>query len=316
MTRRGLVFGAGGVLGFTWSVAALHAWEQETGLDARDADIRVGTSAGSILAAMLGLGVSTGTILRHQLGTSRADDRDVDWNYDVDGAGTRPPLPRPGLGSPRLLLSAMKRPGRIPPLAAISGLLPRGQARLTPLDRMLDRLADGVQAWPEPDTWIVAMNYLTGDREVFGRPGSPSARLSEAVQASCAIPGWYHPVAIGARSYVDGGALSSTSADLLTGAGLDEVVVIAPMVSRFYDRPRSPVARLERRWRRLTTRRVLREIAAVEACETHVRLLCPGPVDLAAMGANLMDHRHRRTVLDIALRSAGEQLTDSAPDAM
>lgn len=314
MTRRGLVLGAGGVLGFTWSVAALHAWEQETGLDARDADVRVGTSAGSILAALLGLGVSTGTILRHQLGTSRADDRDVDWDYDVDGAGTRPPLPRPGLGSPRLLLSVLKHPGRIPPLAAMSGLLPHGQARFIPLGRMLDRLADGVQAWPEPDTWIVAMNYRTGDREVFGRPGSPPARLSEAVQASCAIPGWYHPISIGARRYVDGGALSSTSADLLTGAGLDEVVVIAPMVSRLYDRPRSPVARLERRWRRVTTRRVLREIAAVEAGDTHVRLLCPGPVDLVAMGANLMDHRHRRTVLDVALRSAGQQLTDSAPE--
>lgn len=320
MTRRGLVFGAGGVLGFTWSVAALHAWEQETGLDAREVDIRVGTSAGSILAALLGLGVSTGTILRHQLGTSRADDRNVDWDYDLDGAGTRPPLPRMGMGSPRLLLSVVRHPGRLPPLAAMSGLLPRGQATLTPLERMLDRLSDGVTDWPDRDTWIVAMDYLTGDREVFGRPGSLAARLSEAVQASCAIPGWYHPIAIGSRSFVDGGALSSTSVDLLAGAGLHEVVVIAPMVSRNYDRPRSPIAKLERRWRRLTTKRVLREIATVQAGDTHVRLLCPGPVDLAAMGANLMDHRHRRTVLDIALRSAGEQLagpqlTDTATDA-
>lgn len=312
MTRHGIVLGAGGVLGFTWSVAALYAWEQETGLDARDADIRVGTSAGSILAAMLGLGVGTDTILRHQLGTSRKGDRNVDWDYEVDGGGTRPPLPRPGLGSPGLLLSVLKHPRRLPPLAAMSGMLPRGQASLTPLERMLDRLTDRADDWPERDTWIVAMDYLTGDREVFGRPGSLPAGLSQAVQASCSIPGWYHPVRIGRHSYVDGGALSSTSADLLAGAGLADVVVIAPMVSRFYDRPRSPVAQLERRWRRLTTKRVLREIATVEATDTHVRLLCPGPVDLAAMGANLMDHRRRRTVLDTALRSAGEQLSDSA----
>lgn len=315
MTRRGIVLGAGGVLGFTWSVAALHAWEQETGLDARDADVRVGTSAGSILAAMLGLGVGTDTILRHQLGIARTDDRNVDWTYDVDAGSTRPPLPRLGLGSPGLLLSVLKHPGRIPPLAAMSGILPRGQASLSPLERMLDRLADGVDGWPELDTWIVAMDYLTGDREVFGRPGSPTARLSEAVEASCSIPGWYHPVTIGRHSYVDGGALSSTSVDLLAGAGLDEVVVIAPMVSRFYDRPRSPIAKLERRWRRLTTKRVLREIAMVEATDTHVRLLCPGPVDLTAMGANLMDHRRRRTVLDIALRGAGAQLGDPATES-
>jgi len=308
------VLGAGGVLGFTWSVAALHSWEQETGLDARDADVRVGTSAGAILAGLLGLGVGTDTILRHQLGKALADDRNVDWDYDVDGGSGRPPLPRPGLGSPGLLLQVLRRPGRIPPLAAMSGLLPRGRASLAPLERMLEGLADDSVDWPERDSWIVAMDYLTGAREVFGRPGSKNARLSEAVQASCAIPGWYRPIKIGNRSYVDGGALSSASVDLLAGAGLDEVVVIAPMVSRFYDRPRSPLARLERRWRRLTTRRVLREIAAVEATGTHVRLICPGPVDLAAMGANLMDHRQRRAVLDTAMRSAVEQLSDKAPE--
>lgn len=314
MSRHGIVLGAGGVLGFTWSVAALHAWEQETGLDARDADIRVGTSAGSILAGMLGLGVGTDTILRHQLGTSLRDDRNVEWDYDVDGGGSRPPLPRLGLGSPGLLLSVLRHPGRIPPLAAMSGILPRGQASLEPLERMLDRLAEGGDDWPDRDTWIVAMDYARGEREVFGRPGSLPARLSEAVQASCSIPGWYHPVTIGRRSYVDGGALSSTSVDLLAGAGLSDVLVIAPMASRHFDRPRSPIAQLERRWRRLTTKRVLREISKVEATDTCVRLLCPGPVDLAAMGANLMNHRRRRAVLDTALRSAEEQMTGPAAE--
>jgi len=314
MTRHGIVLGAGGVLGFTWSVAALHAWEQETGLDARDAEVRVGTSAGSILAGLLGLGVSTGTILRHQLGTSRADDRNVEWDYDVDSGGSRPPLPKFGIGSPGLMLAALKHPGRLPPMSAMSGILPRGQASLGPLERMLERLAEGAQDWPDRDTWIVAMDYATGKREVFGRPGSLPARLSQAVQASCSIPGWYQPVTIGHRSYVDGGLLSSTSVDLLAGAGLSDVLVIAPMASRHYDRPRSPLARLERRWRRATTKRVLREMAKVEATDTRVRLLCPGPADLAAIGANLMDHSRRRTVLDTALRSAGQQMTQSAAE--
>lgn len=312
---RGIVLGAGGVLGFTWSVAALHAWEQETGLDARDADVRVGTSAGSILAGLLGLGVGTDAILRHQLGTQRADDPNVDWDYEVDAGSPRPPLPRLGLGSPGLLLATARHPRRIPPLAAMSAVLPRGQASLTPVGRMLDRLNQVEDGWPERDTWIVAMEYATGHREVFGRLGSLPARLTEAVQASCSIPGWYHPVQIGRHSYVDGGTLSTTSVDLLAGAGLDEVVVIAPMASRVYDHPRSPLTLLERRWRRVTTRRVMREIAKVEATDTRVRLLCPGPSDLAAMGANLMDHRRRRTVLDIALQSAGEQLRTSTAES-
>lgn len=314
MTRHGVVLGAGGVLGFTWSVAALRAWEAESGLDARDADIRIGTSAGSILAALLSLGVSTETILRHQLGTSLPADRNVDWDYDVDGGRTRPPLPKFGLGSPGLLLSVLRNPSRMTPLAAMSSIMPRGQASLAPLARMIERLRDGDTNWPERDTWIVAMDYLTGDREVFGRSGSPSARLSQAVQASCSIPGWYQPITIGRRSYVDGGALSSTSVDLLAGAGLSDVLVIAPMASRHYDRPTSAIAKLERHWRRSTTRRLLKEIEKVEATDTRVRLLCPGSADLEAMGANLMDHRRRIAVLDTAMHTAGQQLADAAAE--
>ena len=60
MTRRGLVLGAGGVLGFTWAVGALTAIEQEEGFDCRDVEMIVGTSAGSITAALLGCGTNGG----------------------------------------------------------------------------------------------------------------------------------------------------------------------------------------------------------------------------------------------------------------
>ena len=57
-TRRGLVLGGGGVLGAAWMVGALQALQDQSGLDVRDFDAFVGTSAGSILAALLGAGVS------------------------------------------------------------------------------------------------------------------------------------------------------------------------------------------------------------------------------------------------------------------
>jgi NTE family protein len=59
----------------------------------------------------------------------------------------------------------------------------------------------------------------------FGRDGAPHASLRDAVMASCAIPGWYTPVASAAR-YVDGGACSPTSLDLVLPLELDEVVVL------------------------------------------------------------------------------------------
>jgi predicted acylesterase/phospholipase RssA len=64
---------------------------------------------------------------------------------------------------------------------------------------------------------------------VFGRPGSPRARLSEAVAASCAIPAYFSPVTIGTKQYVDGGVHSATNADVLGHACLDLVIVVAPM---------------------------------------------------------------------------------------
>jgi NTE family protein len=63
--RRAIVFGGGGVLGGTWAVGALSAWEQTTGLRAKDVDILVGTSAGSVLASLVACGVSTDELIAH-----------------------------------------------------------------------------------------------------------------------------------------------------------------------------------------------------------------------------------------------------------
>jgi len=94
--RRGLVLGVGGVLGACWSVGALAAVEQELGWDPREADVLVGTSAGSVLAGALGNGVGVQTLLNHQRGVAVQDGPHLDDDPDTDGGGSLPPLPRPG----------------------------------------------------------------------------------------------------------------------------------------------------------------------------------------------------------------------------
>jgi len=126
--------------------------------------------------------------------------------------------------------------------------------------------------------------------------------------ASCAIPGWYAPVRIGSRRYVDGGACSPTSLDLVTRLELDEVVVLSPMTSLDYDAPASVAARLERRFRRLVTKRLIGEVKKVAATGTKVTLLGPGAEDLAGIGANLMDPRRREQVLQTSLRTSAAAL--------
>ena len=156
------------------------------------------------------------------------------------------------------------------------------------------------------------MDYETGKRVAFGRPGAPRATLPEAVMASCAIPGWYAPMVIDGRRYVDGGTCSPTSLDLLDDQGLDEVFVLAPMVSFDYDEPASVVGRLERRFRRAMTKRVLHEAGKVRRRGAAVTILGPGREDLEAIGVNLMDASRRATVFETSLRTSAAVLAGGA----
>jgi NTE family protein len=159
-------------------------------------------------------------------------------------------------------------------------------------------------AWPAaPTPWIVTMDYDTGRRVVFGRESAPPAKLSDAVTASCSIPAWYEAVTIGGHRYIDGGTCSATSLDVLAPLGLDEVIVLAPMASFAYDRPRNTLTRLERGVRRATTKRLFREAAKVRAAGTRVTMFGPGPEDLQAIGVNLMDARRRLQVFETSLRT-------------
>lgn len=131
--------------------------------------------------------------------------------------------------------------------------------------------------------------------------------------ASCAIPGWFAPQVIGGRRYVDGGACSPTSLDLVLPLGLDTVFVLSPMTSFAFDEPTTVAARLERHVRRLVTRRLSREAVRVRRSGTNVVVLGPGPEDLRAIGANLMDPSRREQVFETSLRTSTEALrTDTA----
>jgi NTE family protein len=335
--RRGLVLGAGGVLGFAWAAGALAALQEQEGFDCRDAGMLVGTSAGSITAALLGCGVPVEAMVRHQSGMPAPGDPVITYDQETNGTGPLPPRPAFSLGSPSLLAHSARHPLTVTPLAALSSVLPIGRGSLGSIGTIVssaqrasagalakgpldgDRLtrdkhshpdpgatAGGTPWAPHPSLWVVAMDYDTGKRVAFGRPGSPGAGLDEAVMASCAIPGWYAPISIGGRRYVDGGACSSTSLDLFAGQGLDEVFVVAPMVSFAYDSPAGMAARLERRVRKAITRRLLREAEKVQAAGTRVTMLGPGPEDLATIGANLMDASRRDTVLEVSLRTSAD----------
>jgi NTE family protein len=215
-----------------------------------------------------------------------------------------PPL---GPGSWRLALSGLVRPTRHTPTAIVSGWLPRGVISTEPLQDIIRRVVP--QGWaPHPNLWVVACDYTTGRRVAFGRPDAPRTDLAEAVAASCAIPGFYHPVEIAGRRYVDGGMWSTSNLDILRARGLDLVVCLNPTSSLHPPRAWNAAERVADALRRASGRRLGSEAKRLRAAGTEVVLIQPVAEDLAGMGPNLMSRRNRNPVIETAMRTVAEQL--------
>lgn len=301
------------MLGAAWMTGALPAVQERLSRSVGDVDLVVGTSAGSVLAAALRCGISIEEMIAHQRGEPIGALAELD---DVAG-GPWPRPPRLKFGSPRLMASAIKAPHRVHPTVHASAWLPVGRESHAPLHAMVHLLHSRVPCllaphWVDQQTWVIAVDYDTGQRVVFGRPGAPKVRLADAVVASCSVPGWFEPVEIDGRRYVDGGVRSATSLGLVAKEGVDEVWVLAPMASLTADLPWVPHRRLERRVRSLFTYALMREVKALRAGGIKVTVVTPGPEDLAVMGVNLMDPRRRQTVLETSLRTSTSVLLAKA----
>ena len=305
MTRTGLVLGAGGVVGQAFHAGVLAALEQELGWDPRAADVVVGSSAGSITGAALRLGV-TGADLAAWTSDAPLSPAGEEFFAAVGTAADD--LPRPTvagllqgwwLPSARLLARALARPWGVRAAAAASTVLPAGRYDLQERTRVLDGITGH---WPQ-GLWVCAARRADGGRVVFGRSGAPTARLSQAVAASCAIPSCFSPVRIGHHQYVDGGVHSPTNADVLRRARLDLVVVVSPM-SAAHGSSRSADAAV--RW--AAHRRLEREVRQLRAAGTEVVRIEPSAHSLAVMGLNAMAEDRSAEVVAAALADAAALL--------
>lgn len=290
MTRIGLVLGAGGVIGAAFHDGVLRAITDATGWDPRDAEIIVGTSAGSHVGAALRAG--------------RSPEGPASRGVQARSEPEPPAARRYAPSSPRLLVRGLARPGSVPIGAMLSGAVPAGRQSLRPMVDEVNRQHPG--GWPADPLWIPGVRLRDGARVVFGREGAPATDVGRAVAASCAIPGWFSPVTIDGERYVDGGAHSTTNLDLLAGRDIDLVVVSAPMgVARGV---RSAAAALQARgYMRL---RLGREAARVRRSGTAVIAFSPTAADLEVMGWNAMAQGRRRSVVEQAHRSASRRLAD------
>src|SRR5207237_9971213 len=135
--------------------------------------------------------------------------------------------------------------------------------------------------WPQRSLWICALRLRDGQRVVFGRDDVWVPDVGTAVEASSAIPGYLQPVAIGSDTYVAGGAHSPSNADLVAGLGLDLVIVISTMSAPWTALRPSPSIGS----RALASWVLEREVRAVRASGTPVRVLAPTAAVLSVMGS-------------------------------
>ena len=127
---------------------------------------------------------------------------------------------------------------------------------------------------------------------MFGAPGAPRASVAEAVEASCAIPGVFRPVAIGGRDYVDGGVWSPTNIDAAGAVRGDHVLCLNPTGSlrpgiRDMVGAIGPVSRTA----------AAAEALAVRRHGASVTVVSPDRGSAAAMGTNLMRPGPRNEVI-------------------
>jgi NTE family protein len=270
-----LVLGGGGVGGIAW-ITGLLTGLADAGQDVTGADVIVGTSAGSAVAAQLGSGLPLEELYARQVDPA-LQAAEIMAEMDLDAFAAEIGA---ALGAAAGVPEMRRLVGRF---ALRAETVPEARRRAVIESRLPSH------GWPARTLRIVAVDAESGQQRVFDNECGVS--LVDAVAASCAVPGVWPPVTIDGRRYVDGGVRSIANAD--HAAGASRVLVVVPMGSV---EPFPSDVPLERSVEELRARGA--QVAVVE----------PDEASRAAIGANPLDPSTRRPAAE-AGRAQGRALT-------
>jgi NTE family protein len=267
--ERALVLHGGGSAGNAWEIGVI-AGLFDAGLDVTEADLIIGTSAGSTAAAQI-TSATPAELLAAILTAAPRQRTDP-----VRSDGGRVPI------GP--VADHMERTSRIIAAAENAADMRRrmGAAALE-----MDAASDGSgqtrwratvaarlpsQRWPERTMLITAVDARTGAPVVFDRHSGVD--LVDAVAASTANGFGVPPYSIGGNRYIDGGYRRNENADL--AAGYRRVLVLSP----FGGRSRHPLE-----W----GMHLAAQVDELRARGSNVETIFPDGNSLGAFGVNMMD---------------------------
>ncbi|MBL8279877.1 MAG: patatin-like phospholipase family protein [Pelomonas sp.] len=353
--RIGLALAGGGPLGAIYEVGALCALEEAVeGLDFTACDGYIGVSAGGFMAAGLANGMTPRQLCAAFIeNTAEPPDRfdpaellQPAWTEFGQRLRLLPSLLRDAarevLVEGRSVLGAVERLGRVLPTGLLSS------------DRFGEAL-DRVFALPGRSNdfrklrhrlILVATDLDSGEAIPFGAEGWDHVPISQAVQASAALPGLFPPVEIEGRYFVDGALKKTLHASVLLDRGLDLLICLNPLVPYASNRLSSRDAR-SRRARKLASRlgrapqprihrlvdgglplvlsqtfrslihsRLELGIRGYELShpQTDIVLFEPDPRDAELFMANTFSYRQRRHLAEHAYQATRELLRERAAD--
>ncbi len=295
VSERALVLGGGGAAGNAWEIGVI-AGLYGAGLDVTEADLIIGTSAGSTAAAQISGATQPTELLANILaaapqpptGPVGPDGRRVpnvpvadllEKTSAIIGAAEDAADMRRRMGAAALEMdAASSSSGQTQRRAAVAARLP-------------------CQRWPQRPMLIVAVDAHTGEPVVFDRHSGVD--LADAVAASTANGFGVPPYGIGDSRYIDGGyRRSSENADLAAGYG--RVLVLSPLGGR----TRAPLD-----W----GMHLAAQVHELRARGSRVETVLPDSDSRDAFGSNLMDLSTRPPAARAGYdqgRALAEQLTE------
>jgi NTE family protein len=258
---RTLVLGGGGLAGLGWFAGLFHGMAQQ-GVDLRDADRMIGTSAGSATVAQL----------RSAQPLEQLYGRQTDPALIADESA-------PNMAAIAELMQSFPKLSAISDHAermrAVGEMAMRATTVAPDLRRAMIEARLSEHEWPKAALTITAVEVESGALVAFDAASGVS--LVDAVSASCAVPGVWPAVQINGKHYVDGGAFTVDNAQLAAGA--DRVIIATP----FGTVSTAPAGF-----------HVNDAIAGLEASGSKVMVIEPDAAARAAMGANPLDPAVRR----------------------